>query len=150
MEQKKISKIKKKSLYDKLLGFLIKKGKKTTAKNVLENVLSSVSKTIKIPKNLILLHLFIKLNTFVETKSVKIRNRSFIVPFSLSLKRRSFLIIKWLLKSASENKENISLSKKLITEITNLLTKQKSKTLSLKKVNNNQAFSNRSNFHFRW
>ncbi len=150
MEQKKILKAKKKSLYNKTLGFLVKKGKKTTAKNLLENVLMSISKKLKTQKIQVLLHLFVKANAFVETKNVKIRNRTFVVPFSLSLKRRSFLTIKWLLKSANENKEKISISTKLIDEIFDLLTKSKSKTLNLKKNNNIQAFSNRSNFHFRW
>ena len=150
MEQKKILKTKKKSLYDKTLGFLVKKGKKTTAKNLLENVLMIISKKLKSQKTQLLLHLFVKANTFVETKNVKIRNRTFIVPFSLSLKRRSFLTIKWLLKAANENKEKKSISTKLVAEIFDLLTQSKSKTLSFKKQNNIQAFSNRSNFHFRW
>jgi small subunit ribosomal protein S7 len=150
MVQKKVIKFKTLSLYDKFIGFLIKKGKKTIAKRILEDTFYLLSKRMKTAKNIIFLRLFLKLNTFVEIKKVQIRKRSFFVPFSITLKRRSYLVIKWLLQSVKEKKEKVSISQKLAEEIFEVLTKTKSKTSSLKKFNNNQAFLNRSNYHFRW
>jgi small subunit ribosomal protein S7 len=150
MEQKKIQKTKIENLYNKFLGFLTKKGKKLCAERLLERALILVLKKVKRKKSIVFLRLFLKLNTFVEVKKVKIRNRSYIVPFSLSLKRRYYLVIKWLLLSIKENKEKISTSKKLASEVLTTLTKPKSKTLILKRTNNKKAFFNRSNFHFRW
>jgi ribosomal protein S7 len=150
MEQKKAIKIKTYNLYNKFLGFLIKKGNKVSAKILLERALFSVSKKLNKSVNYIFLKLFLRLNTYVESKKVKIRNRSYIVPFSLSLKRRSYLAIKWLLKVVKSNKEKISFSNKLAFEILQVLINSKSKTLVFKKTNNNEAFLNRSNSHFRW
>lgn len=150
MGQKRVTKLKTLSLYDKFMGFLIKKGKKTIAKKILEDAFSLLSKRLKTAKNIIFLRVFLKLNTFVEIKKVQIRKRSFFVPFSITLKRRSYLVIKWLLQSVKEKKDKVSISQKLAEEIFEVLTKTKSKTSTLKKLNNNQAFLNRSNSHFRW
>lgn len=152
MEQKKKinTKISKSLLYNKFLGFLTKKGKKTVAKFLLEKVFLLLEKKIKLCKHRIFLTIFLKLNTFVETKKIKIRNRSYIVPFSLSLKRRSYLVIKWLLKVVAENKEKISIAEKIFKEIFEVFTNPKAKSLNYKKINNTQAFLNRSNFHYRW
>lgn len=150
MGQKKVTKIRPTNLYNKFLGFLVKQGNKIAAKTILEKALFIVSKKLKKSSNVIFLRLFLKLNTYVETKKVKVRNRSYIVPFALSLKRRSYLVIKWILKIVKENKEKINFSSKLAFEILQVLTTLKSKTIYLKKLNNNQAFLNRSNSHFRW
>lgn len=150
MGQKRVIKLKTLSLYDKFMGFLIKKGKKTIAKKILEDAFFLLSKRLKTAKNIIFLRVFLKLNTFVEIKKVQIRKRAFFVPFSISLKRRSYLVIKWLLQSVKEKKDKVSISQKLAEEIFEVLTKTKSKTSNLKKLNNNQAFLNRSNSHFRW
>ena len=149
MEQKKI-KDNNISLYSIFVGFLIKNGNKIVAKATLEETLSSVSKRIDKKKHTILLDLFLELNTFVETKRVKIRRRSYAVPFPLSLKRRSYLVTKWVFQIVKENKDNVSLTNKLSTEIIEILDKSKSKALNLKKVNNAEAYINRSNSHFRW
>lgn len=150
MELKKLTKLNSINLYNKFLGFLIKKGNINSAKLLLEKILFLLVKKIKKSKKIIFLRLFLKLNIFVEVKKVKMRNRSHFVPFSLSLKRRSYLVIKWLLQTIKQNKENVSTSKKLYEEIFFILTKSKCKTLSLKINNNNEAFLNRSNVHYRW
>jgi ribosomal protein S7 len=138
------------NLYDKFLGFLIKKGNKNVAKSILEKALIKLSKKLRISKNIIFLRIFFKLNTFVEVRKIKIRNRSYFVPFSLSVKRRAYLVIKWLLLAVKENKAKISMSEKLYLEIDSILTKQNCKTKSFKIFNNNQAFLNRANSHYRW
>lgn len=150
MEQKKIQKLKIFNLYNKFIGFLIKKGNKTASKHILEKTLRLVSKRLRRSPKTILLLLFSRLNVYVETKKVKIRNRSYIIPFSLALKRRSYLALKWILTAIKENKKKTSFVNKLTSEIVQTLTTLKSKTLMLKKTNNNQAFLNRSNSHYRW
>ena len=138
------------NLYKNFIGFLVKKGNKTASKYLLEKTLRLVSRRLKRSPKTILLLLFSKLNVYVETKKVKIRNRSYTIPFSLALKRRSYLALKWILNVIKENKKKTSFSNKLTTEIIQTLTTSKSKTLTLKKINNNQAFLNRSNSHYRW
>lgn len=150
MEQKKRLKFKSINLYNKFIGFLTKKGNRTTSKYILDKTLELVSKKVKKSPKVILLLLFLKLNVYIEIKKVKIRNRSYTIPFSLSLKRRSYLIIKWILASTKQNKKKDSFINRLAFEIVHTLTTSKSKTLLLKKINNSQAFLNRSNSHFRW
>lgn len=150
MEQKKRLKFKSINLYNKFIGFLTKKGNRTASKYILDKTLELVSKKVKKSPKVILLLLFLKLNVYIEIKKVKIRNRSYTIPFSLPLKRRSYLIIKWILASTKQNKKKDSFINRLAFEIVHTLTTSKSKTLLLKKINNSQAFLNRSNSHFRW
>ena len=75
-----------KNLYSKLLGFFIKKGKKVKSKKILDNAFFLVSKKTGFSFCYILYTLFLKLNIFVEAKKVRIKRRSVVVPFSISLK----------------------------------------------------------------
>jgi len=143
--------LKKKTLYTKLLGFLIKKGNKKKAKSILDKVFFNISSKTGLSMNYLLLKVFLNLSTFVEARTVKIKRSSYIVPFSLSLKRRSYLIIKWLIVAALLNKKRVPFVNKLQQEVVLILKKHSSsQALKLKKLNNSKANSNRANIHFRW
>jgi len=143
--------LKKKTLYTKLLGFLIKKGNKKKAKSILDKVFLNISSKTGLSMNYLLLKVFLNLSTFVEARTVKIKRSSYIVPFSLSLKRRSYLIIKWLIVAALLNKKRVPFVNKLQQEVVLILKKHSSsQALKLKKLNNSKANSNRANIHFRW
>ena len=60
-------------LYNKFLGFLTKKGHKIHAQNILSASFIKVSKKTGFSLTKILLYLFLKLNTFVEVKRVRVR-----------------------------------------------------------------------------
>ena len=98
----------------------------------------------------ILFKVFLKLNVFVEAKTVRVKRRSHIVPFSLGLKRRSYLIMKWLIKSIVENQKKINSSHKIAEEILCLINNAQSKAIKLRNLNNNLSLANRSNIHYRW
>ena len=138
------------NLYNKILGFLIKKGKKIKSLNMLNSALSKICNITKRPIHYLLTKLFIFLNVFVETKTVRTRRSVHIVPFPLNLKRRRYLILKWLFFVINKNKEKISFSEKFIKEIFNILKKKKSEVLKLQSSNNSRALLNRSNIHYRW
>jgi len=138
------------NLYNKLLGFLIKKGNKIKAKKIIDSAFLEVSKKTGHSLSFLLFKLFFKLNIFVESKTIRVKRSSFIVPFSINLKRRSYLIIKWFMKIIVENKKKISISDKISEEIFLILKTPSSKVLKLRALNNMQALSNRSNIHFRW
>jgi len=140
----------KKNLYSQLLGFFIKKGKKIKSKKLLNNAFFLVSKKTGFSFSYILFTLFLKLNIFVEAKKVRIKRRSHIVPFSISLKRRSYLVTKWLMQSILQNDARVSTELKLFEEILNVLNNTSSKALKMKIFNNSQALANRSNIHYRW
>ena len=83
-----------KNLHSKMIGFFIKKGKKSVATQIVNDAFFKVSKKTNLPMHQIFLHVFLKLNSFVETKKVRIRRSTHLVPFAITLKRRSYLIIK--------------------------------------------------------
>lgn len=141
----------KKTLYTKLLGFLIKKGKKKKAKTILDRAFLTISSKTGLSIGYILLKVFLNLNTFVEARTIRVKRSSYIVPFSLSLKRRSYLIIKWLITASLLNKKRIPFVNKIQQEVLLILKKHlSSQALKLKKINNSKANSNRANIHFRW
>ena len=139
-----------KTLYKKFLGFLIKKGNKTGAKYILDKTFLIVSKSIGLPMHVSMLKLFLNLNSFVEVKKVRIGRRSLLVPFSINLKRRSYLIVKWLMQAIKENKKKTSLSIRLSEEILQVLQGSNSGAKKLRNLNISQALANRSNIHYRW
>jgi ribosomal protein S7 len=141
---------KSKTLYKKFLGFLIKKGNLISAKSILDKTFLIVSKKTGYSMEVALLKLFLFLNTFVEVKKVRIRRRSFLVPFSINLKRRSYLIVRWLMQVVLEDSKRDSLSNKLSIEIINILKGVSTRSKKLKALNISQAISNRSNIHYRW
>jgi ribosomal protein S7 len=98
-----------------------------------------------------LILLFRKLNCFVETRKILIKRRIHLVPFSIKIRRRLYLIVKWLIKAIDYNKKKLSTSDKLSNEILAVFKKLSgSKVLNFRKLNNQQSVSNRSNIHFRW
>jgi len=136
--------------YKKILGLLIKKGLKSKAKSILDFALFKVSSKLKSSPKIVLLKIFLKLNTFVEVRKIRLRKRLVFVPFYISYSRRLFLIAKWLVMATSSNKQKIPFSEKLSTEILNILTLKNSKAVSFKLLNIKQALKNRSNTHYRW
>lgn len=140
----------KNSLYQKLLGLIIKKGKKTKAKGLLVRACKKLIIKTNYSLSYIFLKIFSKLNSIVEVKTVSVKRSQHIVPFSINLKRRVYLIIKWLLLAVLENTKKISLSDKIYEEMLNIVTNMPSKAIKLKTENFQRAYANRSNIHFRW
>jgi ribosomal protein S7 len=138
-------------LYNKFIGLITKKGKKSTSVKIVHNALFKVSVQINIPIQIIFIQIFIKLNSFVETKKVNIKQTSYIVPFGITFERRCYLIAKWLLSSLERNRQKISSSEKLSIEILNLLQNETlSKAYVTKKQTIKESSGNRSNIHYRW
>jgi ribosomal protein S7 len=141
---------KKIQLYNKFVGFITKKGKKPKAKVIFDSALFNVTQKLKIPLNKLLLKIFLKLNSYIEIKTIKIRKKVHFVPVPTTYKRRIYLVIKWIINATSEDKRKLNFSKKLSLEILNLIKNKTSKALKIKKNNFAKALINRSNLHFRW
>jgi ribosomal protein S7 len=139
-----------KSTYLKLLASFIKKGKKTKAKKILNESLFTLNKIFKVPASLLVNKFFCLLTVFVETKIIRVRRSRYIVPFPTTFRRRVYLVIKWLTMTVFENKNRVSLSKKLSLEIFATLKGLNSRVLHLRNINNTKALANRSNAHYRW
>ena len=67
-----------KSFYNTFLGLLIKNGNRVSAKRLLDKAFFLLLKTTKLPFNLVILKIFLLLNTFVEvlknTKNLVIKS----------------------------------------------------------------------------
>ena len=138
------------NLYSKVFGFLIKKGKKNKSLRLLNNAFFKICTIIKRPLHYLLTKLFIILNVFVETRTIRTRRSLHVVPFPLTLKRRVYLVIKWIFLVVKKNSEKTSFIPKFIREILFILKKKKSEVFKLKLSNNSKALLNRSNIHYRW
>jgi len=137
-------------LYNKFLGFLNKKGGKIKAKKILSDSFLVLSKKTGLSVRSILLKIFLKLNTFVEVKRIRVRKRVTLVPFYIKYNRRLYLVVKWIMMAVKEDTRRISFVNKFSNEILQLLGKKASKALKFKESNVSQVLLNRSNMHFRW
>lgn len=146
------SKILVKNFYNTFLGLLIKKGNLVSAKILLDHAFTTVLKTIEIPFNLIIFKIILLLNTFVEVKQIKkYKKFNYHVPFPITLKRKLYLSVKWIVDSALEDKRKLPFFEKISHEIVLLLTnKSISKSYKKKHKNLDLAMANKSNVHFRW
>jgi len=140
----------KKTLYHKLIGFIAKKGNKNSSLKIVNDAFFKVSTNTNLPMHIIVLQLFLKLNSFVEVKRVRVKRSFHLVPFQITLKRRSYLIVKWLMQAVKSDKRNIPTVAKLAFEIEQTLKTDSSKSLKLRNLNLTTALSNRSNLHYRW
>ena len=140
-----------KNLYEKLYCSFLKRGLKDLLKLNVDRSLVLINKNKKFLLKHLLINLFLILNIFVEAKKVRIRRKSFTVPFSIRFKRRLYLIIKWLVQAIKLNKKKDALFLKIESEILLIITKNiNSKSLQIKKSNNTLLLSNRSNINYRW
>ena len=147
---KKKTKSFKNLFYDNFLGILNKKGKKTKAKKIIDQVFLKLSKKTCLPSNILLYRLFYKLNTFVEIRQIKFRRSSHLVPFYISFSRRIYLAVKWILLAINEDTRKVPLEEKLSLEIFKILKDVPCSSSKTKSLNNLQAFTNKSNIHYRW
>jgi ribosomal protein S7 len=138
------------NIYDVLLGCITKQGKRTTAKNILNEVFTKVSINTKKPSSYIMKTIIAKLDSIIEVKSVKIRKNTFLVPTPVNSKRRNYLIVKKILQSVKEDSTNRPIAQKISEEIVNIVTQKSSKSLSKKILITKQAVTNRANTHYRW
>jgi hypothetical protein len=69
------------NLYSKVLGFLITKGKKNKSLRLLNLAFFKICTLIKRPLNYLMTKLFIILNVFVETRTIKTRRSLHVVLF---------------------------------------------------------------------
>jgi small subunit ribosomal protein S7 len=147
---KKYLSTKNKNLYNKIINFFTKKGNKVKATNLVNGAFDKVSKSTGLSFNEILTKLYLKLNSFVEIKKIKVRRGFHLVPFPISHKRSTYLMIKWLLQAIKDDKRKVSVSDKLFLEINQTISSSSSKSLDIKNSNITQVLANRSNIHFRW
>ena len=138
------------NLYKSFVNFIFKSGKKHIWEKIISDIFLLFKKTLKFSQSIILLKIFLRLYTKIEIKKVKTRKKFVLVPVFISVKRRFFLVLKWLLLAINKNKLQISLKEKLFLEIFKLVKNKSCESLKQLELNNQNVYVNRANFHYRW
>lgn len=144
--------MKKTIFYEKILNFLIKKGKKLKALKILKRLFLLLRKRYGNSISILFIKIITPLTVGFEARTIRIWGKTHLVPFITKPSRRTFLAVKWYVNSAKKDPRKTDMANKLFGESINILKKlnSKSKALMSKKLNNLQAISNASNSHFRW
>lgn len=138
------------NLYKNFISFIFKSGKKHIWEKIISDIFLIIKKNLKVSQNIILLKIFLRLYSKVEIKKIKTRKKTALVPVFISVRRRFFLSLKWLLLAVNKNKLQISLKEKLFLEILKLTKNKSCESLKQLELNNENVYLNRANFHYRW
>ena len=138
------------NLYKIFISFIFRSGKKHIWEKIISDIFLLIKKTLKIAQNIILLKIFLRLYSKIEIKKIKTRKKIALVPVFISVRRRFFLALKWLLVSVNKNKLQIALKEKLFLEIFKLTNNKSCESLKQLELNNENVYLNRANFHYRW
>jgi len=144
-----LKKVKIKSLFKALVNYITKKGKKELAKKIFKIALFKASKKIPLRSHLLLLNAFKKLQSSVEVKDVKRRQKVFKIPFFIVSKRQKYLSIRWFFSAVKLNKNQIKFSDKMCLELVQIIKSNRAKSIIFKNQNLKLATANRSNIHYR-
>ena len=145
-----VNNLNKLNLYKNFISFIFKSGKKHIWEKIISNIFLLIKKNLKISQNIILLKIFLRLYSKIEIKKIKTRKKTALVPVFISVRRRFFLALKWLLVAVNKNKLQISLKEKLFLEIFKLTNNKSCDSLKQLELNNENIYLNRANFHYRW
>lgn len=138
------------NLYKNFVSFIFRSGKKHIWQKIFSDIFLLIKNSLKFSQNIILLKIFLRLYTKIEIKKVKSRRKTVLVPVFISVRRRFFLALKWLLLAVNKNKLQISLKEKLFLEIFKLIKNKSCESIKYLEVNNQNVYLNRANFHYRW
>lgn len=141
---------KNRSFYNAFLGVLIKEGKKTKAKTILDFSLKTASLKTGKKVSSILLKIIKNTGTLLEVRRRRVGRQIYTVPFPVNKWRRKFLAVKGLISVVSKDKTKITFEEKLTSEIINLVLDRETKTLTENRNKLKTLVSNRSNLHYRW
>ena len=138
------------NLYKNFVSFIFRSGKKYIWEKIISDIFLLIKTNLKFSQNIILLKIFLRLYSKIEIKKIKTRRKTALVPVFISVRRRFFLALKWLLLAVNKNKLQISLKEKLFLEIFKLTKNKSCESLKQLELNNQNVYLNRANFHYRW
>lgn len=138
------------NVYYKLVNLLNKKGYKAGASKMLNSALFVISKKTGYSFSFLVWKIFKKMFTRVEARSISVKGKSHIVPFTINQNRRIYLVTKWIIKAINDRKKKKGILPIIIEELLFLVLNKKSKILEYKEKNYKAVLANRSNLHFRW
>jgi len=139
--------IQNKNLLLKFVNYLMKKGKKSTAENLLFNAFKIIKYKHKQNPIKVFYIAIKKALPYIELKPTIKRGRTFQIPTPINYKRQYFLAIKNIIEISSERIEK-TMADKLSSELISI-TKDKSKIFKIKQELYKSAKANRVYSHMR-
>jgi len=130
--------------------FLLKKGNINKATTIFKETFYILFNETGLGCYAILTQICTKLYITFEVRRVRVRRNSHLVPVPLTLRRRYYLICKWVFDAVKINKTHENFSKKLASEIIKIFKNQSCESITKKKLVQTTAISNRANAHYRW
>lgn len=134
-------------LQKKLIGLLMKEGKKSKATNLVKSAIEIASKESGVEKDKLLPSFIRIVRPSVNAVAKKIGNNSYIVPYALTKEESEKLALKFFVKSARERKKSktvLSLSRELVEGL-----KGRGNTIKKKKEVHKLAEANKSFAFYR-
>lgn len=138
------------NIHNKLVGCLIKNGKKSLSEKIVFEILEEISLSLNLKVIDVIKILVIRIGTVVELKTVRLRKNVFKIPSPVQSARRNYLVVKSLLNAINITSSNQSVKNKLIQEILSVINNKGSKILTTRSNIIKEAFKNKSNLHYRW
>lgn len=141
---------KQKTIKNRLVGCLNKKGKKTIFENTASRIFLKLSKTFKLKPFDIMSKIKKNLISIIDVRTIKMGKQNFLIPIPVKRVRRNYLVVKKVLDSQKQNKEKISLKNILYKELSNVYLQKNSRSVEEKINKTINAVKNKGNAHFRW
>lgn len=141
----------KSNLYNKLIGYFVKNGKKNQSEQIINKSLQTVSAVRQHYSTSfdIINGLENTLKLEMDTKQIKLRKRIIVIPVPINFNRQSHLVVKRILSGFSDKKIHIKLKNKMVQEYVGALEND-SQGIINKYEKIMEIKSNKANTHFRW
>lgn len=137
------------NIFQRLLVYNIKRGKKAIAGKSFSEALKGLATRCKKSRAAVMLLIFLRLSTRTKVRTLKVRRKRLQIPFFINRPKQIFAAAKWLIIAASKEAGAASLGEKF-KEAALKIARNKSEAIVLMKKNNEAAHKNRSSAHYRW
>jgi ribosomal protein S7 len=92
------------TFFDKLQGYLVKKGKKSTATRVMRYMFEYLFLKTGLGKYSVLMKVYSEMSVYFEARRIRKSGGSHIVPVLVRRKRRKYLAAKWIFQAIERSK----------------------------------------------
>lgn len=133
---------------EKLINYVMKEGKKSTARNIVYGAFEILEKQVKKPALEAFEEAMRNVSPLVEVKSRRIGGANYQVPREVRGERRMALAFRWLLEAARK-KTGRPMAQKLAEELV-LATKSEGNAMKKKQDTHRMAEANKAFAHFSW
>jgi len=136
-------------LVEKFINYIMKEGKKSTARKIIYSTLDEIRKKAKTEKPVEILETAIKnASPFLEVRSRRVGGANYQIPREVRPKRRITLACRWILEAARA-KKGVPMFRKLADEF---IAASKNEGAAIKKRENvhKMAEGNKAFAHFAW